>query len=70
MSRRVPENSESSSGKSKEENLASQKTSWDGGKGENLQNEMLARLRIPHSLERKAKLAFFFSLSAVYLTGI
>ena len=28
-------------------------------KGENLQNEMLPRLRIPHRLERKAKLAIF-----------
>ena len=27
-------------------------------KGENLQNEMLPRARRPHSLERKAKLAF------------
>ena len=32
MSRRVPENSASSSGKSKEEYLANQKTSCDGGK--------------------------------------
>ena len=53
---------------SEEENLASQKTALATAvKGENLQNEMLPRLRRPHSLERKAKLAIF-SLFAVYST--
>ena len=36
-------------------------------KGENLQNEMLLRLRRPHSPERKAN---FFSQFAVYSTEI
>ena len=48
---------------SEEENLASQKIALATAvKGENLQNEMLPRLRRPHSLERKAKLAVFFTV--------
>ena len=40
-------------------------------KGENLQNEMLPRLRRPRGLERKAKLAIFFTVRGFppYLPG-
>ena len=59
------ENSGSSDSESEEENLASQKTSCGltkGVKGENLQNEMMSRPRRLRSLERKAKLAIFFTV--------
>ena len=39
-------------------------------KGENLQNEMLPRLRRPHSLERKAKLAIFFTVRGLLKRNI
>ena len=39
-------------------------------KGENLQNEMLPRLRRTHSLERKAKLAVFFTVRGLLKTNM
>ena len=48
------ENSASSDSESNKENLASQKTSCDGGERRKPENEMLLRLRRPHSPQRKA----------------
>ena len=62
--------SASSDSESEEENLASPKISCDVSERKKTYKTKCARLQRPHCLERKAKLAFFFSLSAVYLTGI
>ena len=56
------EYSASSDSESEEENLASQKTSCDRVERNKPAKRNVPRLRRPHSLERKAKLAIFFTV--------